>query len=380
MTKEDFITKSKEIHGSKYDYSKVNYVNSQTKVCIICPEHGEFWQKPNSHLNGCGCPKCGIKQSSSTRTNTTEEFIKESSIIHNNFYDYSKVVYEGKDKKVCIICPKHGEFWQTPHNHLGGHGCIKCKNEKQSQNYKDTLETFIEKARKTHGNKYDYSKVNYIDSQTKICIICPEHGEFWQKPNNHIHGWGCAKCSGMLKKTTEEFINASKEKFGDKYSYEKTKYISNKKRLILTCKEHGDFSVYPNLHLYRGQECPLCSMYRLEKEIKGLLEENSIEYIWQYSNNKLTPQRLDFFLPKQRIAIECQGVQHFMPVKFFGGDEKLEYQKIMDKRKKKICKENGILVLYFTNSKIYNTLSNKPPKDLYFEKEKLLDIIKTRTF
>lgn len=124
LTTEGFIEKAKKLHDNKYDYSKAEYVNTNTKVCIICPEHGEFWQTPSNHLQGKGCPKCKGKNK------TTEEFIEKANIIHNNKYDYSKVEYKSNRTKVCIICPEHGEFWQTPHEHLHGCGCPKCKNIK----------------------------------------------------------------------------------------------------------------------------------------------------------------------------------------------------------------------------------------------------------
>ena len=185
-TKEEFIASAREVHGDKYDYSKVEYVCALTKVCIICPEHGDFWQEANSHLRGQGCPKCKYEKQSSS----TEEFIQKAHKVHGDKYDYSKVEYDGYKTKVCIICPKHGEFWQTPNSHLNGNGCPKCKGEKQTC----TTDEFIAKAKKIHGDKYDYSKVEYVNNHTKVCIICPEHGEFWQIPSSHLQGKGCPKC------------------------------------------------------------------------------------------------------------------------------------------------------------------------------------------
>jgi hypothetical protein len=133
MGVEEFISKSKEIHDDKYDYSKVEYVNAQTKVCIICPIHGEFWQRPLDHIkNKSGCPRCV------GRNKTTEEFIKKAKEVHGNKYDYSKVEYKGAFTKVCIICPEHGEFWQVPNNHLNGKGCPYC-NHGLTKQYKFNL-------------------------------------------------------------------------------------------------------------------------------------------------------------------------------------------------------------------------------------------------
>lgn len=124
---------------------------------------------------------------------TTEEFIKRARAIHGDKYDYSKVVYVNSYTKVCIICPKHGEFWATPNNHLRGKGCKMC-----NVGVVWDTESFISRIIETRGNRYDYSKVNYTDGKTKVCIICPEHGEFWQSPSHHLQGQGCPKCSGKV--------------------------------------------------------------------------------------------------------------------------------------------------------------------------------------
>ena len=198
LNTDEIIQTFKKIHGDKYDYSKVQYVGSHTKVCIICPEHGEFWQRPNTHLNGCGCPECKKKSICCALTKTQGQFIDEAHQVHGNKYDYSKVEYKNTETKVCIICPEHGEFWQTPHKHLSGQGCKKCGNKKKGNSLRDTKEQFILKARQVHGNKYDYSKIKYVNAITKVCISCPKHGEFWQTPAQHLCGDGCKECRKEL--------------------------------------------------------------------------------------------------------------------------------------------------------------------------------------
>ena len=147
-----FIEKAKQIHNDKYDYSKVNYVNSRTKVCIICPTHGEFWQTPHNHLKGYGCAECG-KEKSHLSKMTTEDFIVKSKEIHGNKYDYSKACYKTCDTKVCIICPEHGEFWQTPSNHINGSGCPKCANEKRKNALIKDTAIFIDAVTLIHNGK-----------------------------------------------------------------------------------------------------------------------------------------------------------------------------------------------------------------------------------
>ena len=114
LTTEEFIKKAREVHGERYDYSKVNYVNNKTKVCIVCPEHGEFWQIPNLHLRGNGCSLCGVKRRINQQTYTKDTFLKLAIEKHGEKYDYSKINYIDTNTKICIVCPKHGDFWQKP--------------------------------------------------------------------------------------------------------------------------------------------------------------------------------------------------------------------------------------------------------------------------
>jgi len=184
LTTEQFIEKAKTIHGDTYDYSLVEYKNNYTKVKIICPIHDIFEQRPNSHLNGNGCPEC-----SGTKKLNTEEFIEKAKAIHGDKYDYSLVEYKNNSTKVKIICPEHGVFEQIPSSHLKGSGCSKCSGTK-----KLTTEQFIEKAKAIHSDKYDYSLVKYKNNYTKVKIICPVHGTFKQRSGNHLYGQGCPEC------------------------------------------------------------------------------------------------------------------------------------------------------------------------------------------
>lgn len=189
LTKEIFIERSIEYHGIKYDYTKSFYINANAKVEIICKEHGSFFQTPKKHYNGHGCQKC-----SKTCKLTNETFKEKAINIHGNRYDYSKVNYINTKTKVEIICEYHGSFYQTPDSHLNKNGCNKC-----SGNYTVSLNEFIKNANKIHDYLYDYSKVIYVNTTTKIEIICKEHGMFIQTPNSHLSGRGCSKCANMIK-------------------------------------------------------------------------------------------------------------------------------------------------------------------------------------
>ena len=201
-TKETFIEKARKVHGDKYDYSMVEYSGSQEKVSVICPKHGVFSVKPYLHIQGQGCPGCWEERRKFNRLKTTEGFVKKANEIHEGKYDYSKVEYANSSTKVCIICPEHGEFWQTPDSHLGGSGCPKCGMEKNHVLMSN--DEFIEKARKVHGDKYDYSNVEYDGPFNDVRIICPKHGEFLQKAYLHLDGCGCQKCGVTESKWENE--------------------------------------------------------------------------------------------------------------------------------------------------------------------------------
>ena len=344
----DFIKKAIEVHGSKYDYSKVEYINNLTKVCIICPEHGEFWQSPSNHWKGCECPNCKNKHHY-----TTEEWIQKAIGVHGSKYDYSKVEYINNSTKVCIICPEHGEFWQRPSDHNNGQGCPGCTGKNISLKKRADEEDIIRRFKEVHGDKYDYSKVEYVNMYEKVCIICPEHGEFWQTPINHIKERGCYKCHhwGL---NTEEWIKIFKTTHGDKYDYSKVEYKNSQTPICIICPEHGEFWQTPANH-NSGKGCPICNSSKLELVIKSFLEDNNIKYIHQHSFDWLkyeNPLKIDFYLPEYNIAIECQGEQHFRPIDFFGGERVYELTVKRDITKLNLCKEHNINILYFTNENV----------------------------
>ena len=219
-------------------------------------------------------------------------FIEKARQIHNDKYDYSKVNYVNSRTKVCIICPTHGEFWQTPHNHLKGYGCAECGKEK-SHLPKITTEDFISKSKERHGNKYDYSKAYYKTWDAKVCIICPEHGEFWQIPSNHINGSGCPKCANekrknALLKDTKLFVD------------------------VATLVHDG----------------------KPEDEIVSLFSE--IEH-QQHNREILNGMEIDIFIPPLKLGIEYNGLRWHSEE--FGKDHRYH----LDKLNK--CNEKGIRLI-----------------------------------
>lgn len=228
-TTEEFIKDSKMLFGEKYDYSQVEYKGAHKKVIIGCREHGNFEMKPNSHLSNQGCYTCGRKEVSVKLSSNKEEFIEKSKAIHGDKYDYSKVIYSGNKRKVTIICKVHGEFLQKPNCHLSGNGCFDCAVDVNASRNRKTLEEFIKEATDVHSNRYDYSKTEYINSREKVIIICKDHGEFLQSPEDHTQSRaGCPRC---MNKTEGKFYNTMVELYPDIIHQFKVDWCKNKRHL-----------------------------------------------------------------------------------------------------------------------------------------------------
>lgn len=284
LNNEEFIKRSINIHGDKYDYSKVEYKHAHKKVCIICPEHGEFWQKANDHLKGCGCAKCrGFDK-------TTEEWVRLAKEKHGNKYDYTKSEYLGTSKKIKIICSIHGEFEQIAKEHLK-YGCLECSRINCGDAQRFNKNTFIEKAQKVHKYQYDYSKSEYIGYDKCITITCPIHGDFITTPHIHLSGHYCSECANVRS----FFENKLFEKIVEYY-----------------------------------KDINIMKQYKAN---------------WLRYKHKMS---LDIFIPDYNIAIEYQGSQHFKPNKFYGGINQFNKQIIRDELKFQQCKDNGITLLYFS--------------------------------
>lgn len=234
------------------------------------------------------------------------------------------------------------------------------------------LEQFIEGARKVHGNKYDYSRVQYKNNKEKIEIICPIHGSFLQTPQHHLKGCGCPKCAGR-DNTTEDFLRKAKQVHGDKYDYSQTNYVDYKTPVNIICKEHGQFYQLPNVHLH-GSGCPVCNFSKGEQFIKNLLDKNNIKYIDQYKidNKKYwnTIIRVDFVIynNNKQFFIEYNGVQHYMPVKHFGGELRFQNQQKRDSQLRLYCEDFNIPLLEIKYDVILdNSLASQILKFIEYE-------------
>ena len=271
-----FIEKAILKHGNTFDYSRVEYIGSHTKVWIICNEHGEFYQTPSNHLAGKECLKCSYEKRGANLTSSNQKFITKAQKKHGDKYEYSKLKYVNAKIKVCIICPKHGDFYQLPSKHLYGNTCPKCADEIRNFNNIKTNIIFIEESKIKHNNIYRYDKVKYINAKTNISLICKNHGEFLCTPNNHLRGKGCPKCVGK-NKSTEDWIAEAKQKHGDKYNYDKVDYVKTEDKVSIRCFEHGYFFQVAQYHL-SGNGCPACKQSKLEKEVSSILDRSNVKF------------------------------------------------------------------------------------------------------
>lgn len=395
ISKDEFIERALQKFGSIFDYSNMSYTDYNSPVAVVCKEHGEFEVTPFLHLlyPSGGCCECRKEiQSASIRKMTTEQFVEQAISVHGNKYDYSNAKYTSGKKTVSIRCIKHNIWFDIlPKFHLKGKGCQLCEQEeiaiyeegkneaiqrrsdyrkiqaekrkrskelikgRPPKNY--TWESFVNLAKLIHGDEYDYQFVEkeFVNVNTPVTIICKRHGAFPQKPRKHMMGQGCPRCIGRMR-TTESFIEEALEVHKGHYTYDKAKYVNPETPVTITCKIHGDFNMRPVKHL-RGEGCPQCQTSKMELEIVAFLHSHlstRMELQKQFSWLKVKQRLpLDIYLPDYKIAIECQGEQHFIDITVFAGNESLESRQERDRIKNELCKKHGIQIMYYARSGKY---------------------------
>ena len=311
-SKNEFIEKAIKKHGNRYDYSKSIYTKAIEPIKIICNLHGEFTTNPNKHLEGAGCKKCGFNNISKALIYPLNKFLEEVNIIHNNKYDYSKVVWKGIDKTINVICKRHGDFLIRALDHKK-RGCFKCYKEDNTNKKLLPNEEFIKRHKEVHGNTYIYKDTLYKGFNKKVNVTCKIHGEYWFLPSNMS---GCKKC--MMKKHTKkedliltknnkdlnikcknEFISKAIVIHGSIYDYSKVDYIRSTEKVIISCLQHGDFLCSPNNHL-NGKGCSKCSNLYSKKSIRWLKYKSITQncYIQHIENEG------EYTIPKTRYKAD----------------------------------------------------------------------------
>ncbi len=318
----DYINDVIKVHGNKYDYSKVIYTKAQDKIIIICKKHGEFEQKACSHLNGSGCAKCGIEESTNNKKFNNNDFIFKAIEVHGNKYDYSRVDYQTNKFKVKILCKTHGEFKQIPSDHLYGRGCKKCGIEKNANNCRSNITEFVEKAKNIHGDKYNYTQAVYSNADTKILIICSKHGEFKQSPYEHLSGYGCPNC---VNKTEGKLYKQLQVLFPNIIQQFKVDWCKNKSYLPF------DFSI---------------------REHKIIIELDGIQHFEQVSNWK-SPEKTQ---ETDKYKTECANANGYSVIRLLQEDvfkDKYDWKTELVNNINKIISECKIQNIYMCKNNEY---------------------------
>lgn len=315
ITAENYVEFVRRVHGDSYDYSQVNFENLSKKVVIICKEHGQFEQSLSCHIGRAqGCPSCAKRKvgdiQKSILLKNAKNILEKFEEKHGQKYDYSSVNYKGSHVPVDIICRKHGVFLQKPCNHLRGQGCPKCAAEFRRDNLKISHESFIERARAIHGDKYEYFFCSsYKAGKTSVRVKCPLHGTFDQCRNSHLLGKGCSECShdSISKKLLSpfsEFVERANAVYQGKYSYNEASWRGYKRQIVVTCPEHGDFEVNAYSHLL-GSRCGSCRLNGFESSVLAFLKQFGENDIKMFDRDTLDGLELDFKIGN--VAIECNG-------------------------------------------------------------------------
>lgn len=303
LSNEEFITKARAIHGDKYSYEKTNYIRSTDKVIITCKIHGDFKIEAGHLLVGHGCSYCNKGWM------TKEDFIREGNKKHNNKYDYSHVEFtQMTQTKVKIICPIHGPFLQEPHQHIiAVAACPRCARKSQAKKLSFTTQEFIQKAKEIHGDKYDYSLVDYKPN-SKVEIVCKIHGSFFQRVDAHLSGRGCKLC-GTIQSTQsmseDEFIHRCKLIHQDKYDYSKVKYSHSTDIIIVICKIHGEFKIEAAGHLFGKYGCTKCGRIAVGNKLRTP-QDDFILKCNQVHNNQYDYSQTIYRGSDKKIKVKCK--------------------------------------------------------------------------
>lgn len=307
LTQALFIEKAFTVHNGKYTYDKTVYHNNSTKIIITCPDHGDFEQIPASHLRGSGCKICGALARNKAKQLTTASFVQKAIAVHKGIYTYDNVQYINSTTKVAITCPIHGDFMQTPNNHLSGMGCQSCAKITTQRKQALPQHLFISRAKSIHGNRYEYSRVQYVNSKIPVEIVCPDHGVFLQSPGNHTHKTipqGCPTCSSINSRYKNGWTYTEWESAGINSSY-----FDGFKLYIVRCwSENEQFikigKTYRELH---SRFKPSCIPYEWEL-LK--LKEGSAKYISELECTLHTSIKTHSYIPIKSFGgqYECYTI------------------------------------------------------------------------
>jgi len=221
--------------------------------------------------------------------------------------------------------------------------------------HKLTQNDFIKRIENKFGiDKFDFSKLEYKGAHIPVILICKHCGNQEIKdPVSFYKGFGCLKCQNRRPNpkqiTKEQFIERANKIHNFKYNYKNIVFVNLYTEIEIICINHGSFLQLPSIHLYAKSNCPECNVSKGEEQVAIWLNQNDIKYIFQHQVRiDDSYHYFDFYIPKKNMIIEYNGLQHYKPIKFFGGQETFNYLQIRDKIKKQYCLENQIKLLIFS--------------------------------
>lgn len=354
--RDKFVIKAKEKFGDKFSYGH-DYTKSDVKFTITCPIHGDFQQSPAMHLQSKhGCRLCAACAGRSTR----DEFISKASTVHDNKFTYDKVNYVNSTTKVTITCPIHGDFEQSPPDHLSGYGCNQCALDQSADRYRMQLEDFVSRASLIHNNKFNYNKVEYVNNNTNVTITCPIHGNFEQSPASHLRGSDCPECAYQSRSHArwgnhvEEWKSRSNAAHDGKFDYSGVVWSGYNSTVDIICPIHGKFQQNADSHQQGSVGCRRCGQARtssFETLVIDHLTELGIDVVLG-SRRLIPPYEIDVFIPDLNIGFEINGV-------YWHSDAHPRIHRNYHRDKTQLAAERGIRLIHLWEDDLRDNLSNE---------------------
>jgi len=325
LTQSEWINAARKAHDDLYDYSKVKYINSKTKVLVGCHAHG-FWEcQPSNHIGGhkTGCPKCG-----GSNKKTTKQFILDAKKVHGDKYDYSSSNYLNSHKKVTISCRKHGDFAISPTAHLGGQGCKQCGNNYRLRKQRsDSLITVIDRLQKLSDGNVTIDKKSFTNINSIASFKCAKHGKFDKNVNAVIYGeYSCVDCHHESNEYIKDrkspvYTQLTAEKkiqslLSENTSCKPFKFDNSDSRINFCCSKHGEWEISFRDALRTNAKCPICrKIIGDEKRRKSIIKSNKSkiasrfeDYLEKFSlqhGDKYDYQYANFINGRSNIEIHC---------------------------------------------------------------------------
>lgn len=304
MTFDEMVVKAIRKYGERYSYVDEQWVGMAGNVVYDCPDHGRIVQKAFDHLNKGGCRQCGRRKGALARISSLENFIEKARRTHGERYLYLHPMPDMADEPIVVTCPDHGEFRIIRNRHINGGLCPGCKVHKRRGQ-----DEFVADAISVHRDAFTYEKAEFAGMTTRVVVTCRVHGDFSIIPASLIlRGSGCSRCAGLHKKTTDEFVEMARERYGDRYDYSKVEYTGALKPVIIICREHGEFLQKPNHHFQNTIGCPKCT-YSVSKPETDWLDSLGVDQSLRQARIRLSgrSRSVDAYDPVTNTVYEFWG-------------------------------------------------------------------------